>query len=129
MENVKSLPLMEKSVCGILSVKIWFNQTLMPNKPHNFECYIECQNLVNSNLHVCHIILHIWVEFWVSRFGNLKFAWTCKYDSINRVIKVHGKSSWKNLEKTITNNLFTYTKALPSLVTHQIPQSRSKAGE
>jgi len=32
-------------------------------------------------------------------------------------------------KKPLTNTLFTYTKSLPILVTHRIPQFRSKAGE
>ena len=42
----------------------------------------------------------------MSKFGDLQFARTCKYDSINRVIKVHGTSPGrKPLRKTLTNTL------------------------
>ena len=103
VKMLTSFNLMEKSMLvEFWGVKIWFNQTsCLPNKPHKFEWNFEGQNLVNSNMNACHIIPNIWVIFWVSKFGDLKFAWTCKHDSINRVIMVHESSSqWKTLRKT-----------------------------
>ena len=104
--NLHACQINPTSLSGILSVKIWLTQTCFPHNPKHLS--------------------GIWsVKIWWSQIC------TCKHDSLNRVIMVHGRSSssWrKTLRKTSHKHLFTYTKFLPSLVTHRISQSRSKAG-
>ena len=79
-----------------------FNQTsCFANKPHEFEWNFECTNLVNSNLHACHIISNKWnFECQNLVISNLHEHANM---TINRMIKVHETSSLgKTMRKTLT---------------------------